>query len=247
MTRALAFCLSLAMAAASAADSDAVAEFSSSYSLSNSLLQFGVTQRSLRRNSDGSYTLLSSTTPVGALEWLLDGNISERSDFDYTGDGDIQSRHYSYNKVHGSKERREELNFDWGKKQATSSGDAKPRTLDLVPGTLDKHIYQLAIMNDLRRKRSVFNYPVADGSKIKSYEFKILGQETVTAPPGKFATVKLARVGDKRQAVFWCAPELGFVPVRIEYTEKNGDRFFAELLTFNDKSTRQEMLQTVKP
>ena len=97
----------------------------------------------------------------------------------------------------------------------------------LLPDAQDKLSYQLAIMYDLQNGKTEFEYSIADKRKFKNYYFKVVGNEDIATPLGSLQTVKIERVMEKgeKSTVLWCAPSLGFLPVRIEQNEKGGDEF----------------------
>ena len=76
-------------------------------------------------------------------------------------------------------------------------------------------------------------YAIADKNKLKDYEFKNGGTEEVVTAAGTYRAVKLSRgtTADDRQTTVWCAAGLGWLPVKVEYREKNGDITTALLRT----------------
>ena len=72
--------------------------------------------------------------------------------------------------------------------------------------------------------RQNLRYTIADGGKIKDYNFEILGEETLSTPLGKLDTVKLERhkPNSRRKSTLWCAKKLEFLPVKVENVEKDG-------------------------
>ena len=87
-------------------------------------------------------------------------------------------------------------------------------------------------MSDLADEKTAFNYRIADGGKLKSYDIRIVDKEIVTTPLGKIEAIKLIRYREgenKRQTTLWCAPQLNYLPVKLEHTEKGGSVFTALL------------------
>ena len=108
----------------------------------------------------------------------------------------------------------------------------KPWQLKIEQNTLDKLVYQLALMSDLADNKTLLNYRIADGGKLKDYKIKILDEEIITTPLGRINTIKLTRerVRSKgRETTLWCAPALNYLPVKLEHTEKGGSIFTAVL------------------
>ena len=98
----------------------------------------------------------------------------------------------------------------------------------MTPQALDPLGYLLVLRNDLSRSngalRARYSYQIADGNRAKSYTFTVLGDAQLATPLGTFEVVKLQRRGRKhRVTTLWCARALGYLPVRIDHTEKDGD------------------------
>src|SRR3569623_1489452 len=106
----------------------------------------------------------------------------------------------------------------------TNVSDGDPWRMEIPPDVHDMLGYLLAIMLDLQRGRKELQYSIADGGKLKTYAFQILGEEQVESPFGRLKTVKLRRTEDKRDTTVWCAPALHYLPVRLEQRETDGSQ-----------------------
>lgn len=217
-------------------------EFSSTYSLSRGFLVFGKTTRTMKRNADNSYTFESTTTAVDALDWILKGHVIETSTWKYQ-DGTAIPMRYQYDKTGGKKNRNVILTFNWEKNIVTNDINSDPWRMSIEPGTLDKHLYQLLIMEDLRRGKTDISYQIADGGKLKDYTFKVIGREMIDTPLGQFNAIKVKRVGDKRKTIFWCAEELDYFAVQITQIEKDGEKYVAILENYNGATSAEELQQ----
>ncbi len=89
---------------------------------------------------------------------------------------------------------------------------------------LDNLMYQAALMHDLRAGKTELNYRIADRGKDKSSQPIFAEKAIVETKLGRFETFKIVRehTNDKRRTIFWCAPDLGFLPVRVAHREKDG-------------------------
>lgn len=192
--------------------------------------------RELSRAEDGTFTLSSTATSFFS-------KISEVSRFKIEGQSIIPLE-YQYHRTGIGKNRDAVLSFDWEKMKVLNDVQKKPWEMAIEYGTLDKLLYQLAMQEELRRAYEqglpwpTLEYHVADGGRLKLYQFKVLGEEFVDTPVGKIKTIKAVRIHRKnRSTTFWLAPEYDFMLVRFEQTGKRGDGF--ELLlkeaTFNGK------------
>ncbi len=202
------------------AGADLPDQFSITYVLSKGPLTLGEMTRSLTPNNDGTYTYESYSRPVGYARWFTKATLTERSKWTYHNKM-LRPLIYSYDSSGGKKERHVKLDFDWKKMRVTNTINNDPWTMDIENNTLDKLLYHLALMYDLQTGREELRYLVADGGSLKHYEFEILGREKLKTKQGVFDTIKLKRPG-KRETILWCAPELNFVPIRIEQNDKHG-------------------------
>jgi hypothetical protein len=64
--------------------------------------------------------------------------------------------------------------------------------------------------------------PMISDDEIKRYTYTRLGSERRRTPAGEFATVlyESTRPGSERLSRFWHAPDLGYIPVRVEQRRK---------------------------
>ena len=114
------------------------------------------------------------------------------------------------------------MDFDWQKNLVSIDDKKHPWQLELEPGTLDKLVYQISLMKDLKRGIKSIDYRIADGGKLKTYHITVLGKETITTPMGHIETIKLTRHREKpsdRETTLWCAPALNYLPVKLEHIE----------------------------
>ena len=94
-----------------------------------------------------------------------------------------------------------------------------------TPGTMDKFSYILAMMRDLGRGKRSVEYTIADGGRrLKRYVLTGIGEERIETALGTFdtAVVRRERENSERQTTFWCAADLGFLPVKILHVEGDG-------------------------
>lgn len=197
--------------------------FEASYTLHSMGTKFARMQRSFSRTDNGDYMYHSDTRTVGLFALIRKDNIIEKSTWHFK-DGTIQPLFYSYEHKGGKKERDVKVNFDWSKRQITNSINGSSWQMPIQAYIMDKLLYQLAIMYDLDNGKEKISYTVADGGKIKTYDFELVGEETIKTPLGKFQSLKLVRhkPNSKRKTTIWCAKDLGYMPVKVENIENNG-------------------------
>lgn len=226
-------------------------DFSANYLVKLNGIQAGELQQHLSSDMNGLRQFTSATQAKGLFAFFKPDLVEETSKW-LIANNEIQPQHYLYQRTGGKKDKYLKLDFDWTSHQLHIDDKKQPWTLDLEPTTLDKLVYQLALMRDLNSDQHQYNYRIADGGKIKTYTIDVINEEVVKTPLGKIHTIKLKRQRDessKRQTVLWCAPALNYLPVKLEHTEKDGTVFTATLRQLKGISTENTFTQPneVKP
>ena len=139
---------------------------------------------------------------------------------------------YRFDHTGSKKERHAYLKFDWIKREVANTVEGHTWEMEIPEKALDKLIVQLAVMMDLDAGKQELVYAIADGGKLKEYTFGIVGKEKLRVPAGEYETVKLERLrkDNDRTTYLWCAPSLGYLPVRIKQIEhEDGVTYLSEL------------------
>ncbi|CAN0335075.1 unnamed protein product, partial [Chrysoparadoxa australica] len=69
-----------------------------------------------------------------------------------------------------------------------------------------------------------------DEDEIKTYRLAVSEGPSVETAAGSFKTIRLARVDDgDKQLVFWAAPALDFLPVRVEHRKDGSTQIRLDL------------------
>lgn len=197
--------------------------FKASYSLSIMGTKFALMKRSFTRLSGGEYSYLSETNTTGLAALLYKDRIVEQSTW-LLDNGKIKPIQYSYDRSGGKKIRKVTIAFNWNSGMISTSVNGDAWHMPVRDNIMDKLLYQIAIMHDLELGRKNIDYTIADGGKIKTYHFDLLGEERLDTPLGEFKTLKLIRhkPNSKDKTTLWCADTLNYLPVRVENIEKNG-------------------------
>ncbi len=73
------------------------------------------------------------------------------------------------------------------------------------------------------------SYQVLDGDEVETYDFRVLGEETVETKAGRLDAVKVERVRDptqsKRETLLWFAKDWDFLLVQLYQVEKDGKAY----------------------
>jgi len=198
---------------------------------------------SLSLNQSGdehqNYHFKSYSMPIGLLAFKKDETRDEQSEGQIINDW-IKPEHYNYLQLRNGKTRREvEITFDWQQKKASNHHKHKNSkwSLPIHAQTIDKLSYQLALMLKLANKpEKHFDFYIADGGKLKEYNFEILGEERVYTSLGSYKAIKIQhqRYQKDKQITLWCAPELNFLPVKIVQDETDKPQFISTLTSYQE-------------
>ena len=204
--------------------------FTADYSLYSTGSRVAAMTRTFSILPQGGYRYRSETRPVGLLALIRRDIITESSEWQFDG-REIKPDFYSYRHAGGKQDRNVEILFNWEDELITTTVNGSSWRMQMQPRITDKLLYQLSIMRDLARGMKNISYMVADGGKLKQYDFVTLGQELVQTPMGDFQALKLERFkpGSERSTVLWCAPNLDYLPIKVETIEPDGATTIAVL------------------
>lgn len=171
----------------------------------------------LSRNEAGHYVFENRTRARGVARMMRPRDAVDRSEFSTDG-GDLLPLRYDSEDGSRKNKRGNVIEFDWSAANAGSHYKGQRRPIELADGMLDRQLMQIAMMRDLAGGAREAAYTVIDRHDVKRYEIKVVDEETVSVPAGDFKTVKVARrrPGSSRSSLLWCAPELDYLPVRLE-------------------------------
>lgn len=202
---------------------DDLKPFTATYALKMGAMAVGTMVRRLAIGTERGYEFSAEVEPAGIATLFQDGKIVETSQ-----GAVIRNRprpdHYAYRQAGGKKNRSLVVAFDWKTGRLATTYKGRDTENALAPGLLDKLVYQLALMQDLAAGSASLEYRVADNDGVTVYALARRGRERIVTPRGTFDAERVERVNgsSKRRTVLWCAPEIGFLPVKIEHREKDG-------------------------
>ena len=187
------------------------------------------TRWSLAPGAGATYVSTSSTEPTGVFALFRDDTRVERSEWTYEGDW-LQPLAYRYERS-GRKAREIDIEFDWETGVARHDSPGSAWRLPVPRGTMDKFNYILALMRDLSRGKRQLEYTIADGGRLRRYVLTGVGEERIETALGTFDTtiIRRERENNTRLTTFWCADELGFLPVKIVHVERDGKSMTLEI------------------
>jgi hypothetical protein len=166
---------------------------------------------------DGRQVMQTRAYTTGATAFFMKDSITEQSTWKFTKD---KPALISYSQIHEKRRetKREFLDFDWQKGELKSERKGKVTTLPLEPGTLDKHMYQVVLRQDVAAGTKEMSYTVAERGKLRQYDFQVMGEEQLkTRHFGKLSCIKV----EKGDTTIWLASKYAYLPVKLT-SRKNG-------------------------
>ena len=197
--------------------------FEVEYSLYSRGTKVAKVTRRLTKLDNNRYEYRSETKTIGLISLLRKVHIVETSSLRLQGRL-LQPEYYSYVRSGDRKKRDVSIEFNWQTQKIKNTINGDFWHMPTEPTVMDKLLYQLAIMHDLKNGHIPVSYLIADGGGIKTYNFENLGEEIIDTPLGSYKAIKMLRhkPGSSRKSIFWCAPDLEFLPIQVEHTEKDG-------------------------
>ena len=183
----------------------------------------GRTQWRLVPIDDLQFLWESRSESAGAGALIRDLYITERSESEIHGQG-FRPIVYNYDRYGENASRKVQVSFDWENGVVLNTAQDHTWRMSVPPDTLDKLNYLLALMRDLASGKRNMRYTIADGGRLKTYEMRAAGTETLETALGTLKTLKVRRLRDQDEdeAMLWCASSLGFLPVKLEHRDRDG-------------------------
>jgi hypothetical protein len=216
--------LGLTVGGAHAAEDPTVTTYTATYRAEYKGKDAGTAEFSVRYQAGRDvYEFDSRAHAKGLLKLARPNPTVERSEFRIEA-GNVRPLEFWYEDGSRSGEDNFHIVFDWERHVATVSTADGRRELASPEGTFDRGSAQVALMRDLAAGRTPSAYALADEDSVSTYEYTDGGTESLATDAGSFeARVLLQqRRGSSRVTRFWVAPELRFLPVRIEQ-RRNGE------------------------
>lgn len=231
--------LLLAATAAAAGSSDLpppLTPYEARYDVSRGALTLGESTTRLATDGDGRWVYETIARPQGFAKILVSGKATERS---YVGSNGESLRALRYERRMPDDDAYSRVDFDWSERLAhIDHVDDGARVAPLRAGMQDPHAAILSVMIALARddgEVSPFGV-IEDDGDLSQVAFRVENGERVSVPYGDFDTVRVTRVREDkdRQLIGWFAPELDWMPVRIQQVKKGDTVARMDLRVLND-------------
>jgi hypothetical protein len=192
-----------------------LAAYHAKYEVRYNGFKVGELTQSMTEENNGRQSLQTVAYTTGMVAWLKSDTVTERSIWQVDA-GRQTPLSYTYRYSGRGDEIFERLDFDWRERTVERQRDGKTTQLDVEPGTLDKHMYQVVLRQALRNGERTIRYLVVDGGKVKHYDFEVLGEEVLDMPHlGILVCLKVK----KGTTLIWVAQKYDYLPVKIEKDE----------------------------
>jgi hypothetical protein len=218
---------------ASAADKPGeLREFDASFAAVFRGINAGTSQLKLEKLPGDRWSYTAVSQAQGVFRVALNGPTVQRSLFVLEG-GSVKPLEFTSQISTRTGDRNQSMQFDWKAGRVTGTAEGKPVDLPLEPGVLDALSVQIAMMLKLVNGQVPEQFRMIDKTKIKDYLYTHQGEETVATALGPQHTVifRSARAGSTHGTWFWCAPALGYVPVKVERRDGNSVEWSMTLKT----------------
>lgn len=216
----------------------AVKDFTATYDLYHNEFYVGTSTRNLITENK-RFTFSSVAETAGIAAWFFNITITETSKLLFKNKR-LNFLSYNYNEKNNDKNKSYQLRLDKSQQFYNS------HTKQLYPVTKNLHDtlgFTVAIMHDLQTGKREVKYTIAEKDKLKTYILKFIKKENLATNKGAISTLKMEHYNaqTKHRFTFWCAENMGFLPVRIRNINKKGDEKLLNLTRFNHQAVYLNM------
>lgn len=205
------------VASAPAMAGQGLTPFEATFNVSWRGMSAGTAQLSLRKVDASHWAYDSRNVARGVFRVAVPDAINQSSEFTVR-DERILPLHFRTDAGGEQSKRDVDVRFDWSAGRATGTAEGKPVDVALQPGLQDSLSVQIALIHELEAGRTPSSFTLLDGDEIKDYEYARDGEEELQTALGPQRTIRFRsrRPNSDRSTLFWCAPQLGHLPVKVE-------------------------------
>lgn len=190
--------------------------FEASYTFLYKGMTAGVTTLTLSRGDGGRWSYRSSGEARGIFRMLPIDNPTQNSEMRVTAGG-VQP--LSFSQRNGkSDERAVELRFDWDANRVQGTIEKKPVGEAVPPDTQDDLSVQIALITAMARGQDSGTLHTYGDRGLREYRYHADGEEMLHTAIGDVQTRMFVteRPDSPRVTRYWCAPSLGYLPLRVQ-------------------------------
>ena len=168
------------------------------------------------------YSLTSITQATGIFSLIKSGKMVQTSQGQLTRNG-LEPEAFWFQRGQ-SAESTESALFDYKNKTLTFGSAQNAKTVPLPNNTQDllSFVYQIAAAPP---KSGTVRLFITNGRKLDTYDYAVIGEETLDSPMGKIRALHLSKIHgqDEDGADIWFDIERLYLPVKIRLTDKRGE------------------------
>ncbi|MEK6748526.1 MAG: DUF3108 domain-containing protein [Pseudomonadota bacterium] len=203
-------------------------DFSAHYVIKKGPIELGVARRSLRRVDETAWVYAAETRSTGGVLGMLFKFYELKQSRISLSEQQLRVETYTHKREGNNPTALKQL-FAWDQGRVTTTwDDGEVVAYEITPGMYDQNMYQLAIMLDLQQGLQTMTYRLAENRRMKVYEIRVLRREKIQTAVGDYNAYVVANRDNSAETMMWCAEELNYLPVRIEY-EDSGIRINAQI------------------
>lgn len=206
-----------------AAETGGLAEYTAQYEVRSDGRRVANAEFRVVHDASGRYVFSSSARARGVLRLIRPDPAIDWSEFNLVGDRIVPVL-FRYQDGSRKGEDNFAVDFDAAADEVRIASAAGVQALPLEDELLDRGSLQVALTQDLRDCRIPGPYRYVDDDGISEYRYERLDDLTADTGIGTLDTVRFVqrREGSSRETILWLAPELAYLPVRIEQI-RNGE------------------------
>jgi hypothetical protein len=222
--RALAGCccsLALGATASVASAADELKPFEASYNWIWHGMTVATSTLHLEHQEGNKWVYRSKSEPRGMGRLFSERPIQE-SVLEVT-DAGVRPLTYKADDGTSATKRDADVQYDWEHNRVSGVNENAKVDMAMPPGIQDDLSVQIALMVELLRGHTPDKFSLLSGNSVREYRYARDGQETLKTPAGTIETViyRSEKQYSPRVTRFWCAPSLGYIPLRVEQKRKD--------------------------
>jgi hypothetical protein len=142
----------------------------------------------------------------------------------------------SYKATAGTSSTRRDIDvkYDWQQMRVTGTYEDTRMDMPIKPGTQDDLSVQIALMVELLRGHMPDTFLLLNKTKVRLHHYTRENAETIATRIGEVPTTVYRSVAEysPRATRFWCAPDRGYIPMRVQQKKGDSVEWTMQLETF---------------
>ena len=137
----------------------------------------------------------------------------------------------SFKSSGGNADKSIELTYNWQTHKVAGTYEGTKVDLPLTPRVQDDGSVQLGLMVELLAGRTPPNVQLIDKNSVREYEFSRDCEATIKTAMGDVHTLvfKSQKKNSPRITRFWCAPDHGYIPMRVQQKKDDDVQWTLEI------------------